>query len=341
MNRPCRHRPGRHSLRRRLAWTFLFVAVVSFLAAMGVLRSGNRHPWPILIFLAVAGGVGFFTAGRITRTLIRLRDAVQRIDLRDLSPRVPVEGRDEVAALARAFNAMVDRLAAEERARRQLFADVAHELRHPLAVLKGRLDMMQDGSAPLDPEQVLRLQDDVITLSRLVNDLRDLSLAEVGQLSLTLGPVDVAALIADLRENLEPVAADRQVALCVEAAPGLPPVRADADRLRQILVNLLTNGLQHTPAGGRVDVRARAQGADVVIEVADTGQGIAPEDLPHVFDRFYRADRARARATGGSGLGLAIVRSLVMAHGGTVQVFSQPGAGSRFVVALPAAATES
>jgi two-component system sensor histidine kinase BaeS len=163
----------------------------------------------------------------------------------------------------------------------------------------------------------------------------DLSLAEVGALSLDLGPVDLAALIRELRENLEPVAADRGIGLEADVAAGLPVLSADGDRLRQVLVNLLANALQHTPAGGRVTVRARAGDGRVVVEVADTGAGIAPEDLPHLFERFYRADRARTRATGGTGLGLAIVRSLVQLHGGTVAVDSRPGAGSRFTVALP------
>ncbi len=335
----------RHSLRRRLAWAFLAVAGISWLVAYGATRAGflqgaGHHPTPLpILFLAlgVAAVAGAITAGRITGSLMRLRNAVERIDLRDLSPRVPVEGRDEVAALARAFNGMADRIAAEERVRRQLFADVAHELRHPLAVLKGRLDMMQDGSAPVDAEQVLHLQDGVIALTRLVSDLRDLSLAEVGQLSLQVESVDVGALIGDLRENMDPVAADRGVTLAADVAAGLRPVAADPDRMRQVLVNLLANALQHTPTGGRVDVRVTAAGRQVVVEVADTGPGIPAEDLPHIFDRFYRTDQSRSRDTGGSGLGLAIVRSLVTLQGGTVDVTSEVGAGTRFRVTMPAA----
>lgn len=339
-----RRRWLRHSLRRRLAWAFLAVAGISWLVAYvaprALAHTGGRHPAPFpVLFLAlgVAAVVGAITADRITGSLSRLRDAVERIDLRDLSPRVPIEGRDEVASLARAFNGMADRIAAEERVRRQLFADVAHELHHPLAVLKGRLDMMQDGSAPIDAEQVLRLQDGVIALTSLVSDLRDLSLAEVGQLSLNIAAVDVAALIADLRENLEPVAADRGVTLAADVAVGVGTATADPDRLRQVLVNLLANALQHTPAGGRVDVRASSAGGQVVVEVADTGSGISADDLAHIFDRFYRTDQSRSRDTGGSGLGLAIVRSLVTLQGGTVDVTSEVGAGTRFRVTLPAA----
>lgn len=335
----------RRSLRVRLAWTFVLVALITLLLAFAALGSaayhrGTMRPWNyhlLFISFAFAIGAGVVTAGRIARGLSRLRDAVERLDLKNLSLRVPVEGDDETADLARAFNRMVDRLEAEERARRQLFADVAHELRHPLAVLQGRLEMMQDGVVPLDGEQVLHLQDMVLALARLVGDLRDLSLAEVGGLSLHLAPVDVAALIGDLLENMEPVAADRGISLGALVEEDLPPVTGDADRLRQVLVNLLANALHYTPRGGRVDVRATADAAGVTVEVADTGPGIAPEDLPHLFDRFYRADKARSRTTGGSGLGLAIVRSLVTLHGGDARVESEVGKGSRFIVRLPRA----
>jgi signal transduction histidine kinase len=343
---PCgRRRNRRHhrGLRGRLAWAFIGVALITMMLTSvaihtGMFGDGHGRPWNFrLLFAAlpVAGAAGVFTARVITRRLNRLYDAVERLDLRDLSLRVPVEGNDEVAALARAFNRMVDRLAAEERVRRQFFADVAHELRHPLAVQKGRLEMMQDGLVPLNAEQILRLQDGVITLTRLVDDVRDLSLAEVGRLSLNLAPLDVGELIADLVDSMEPVAADKQIALVADVAPVLPKVDADADRIRQVLVNLLANALHYTPPGGRVAVRAWADGQAVTVQVSDTGPGIAPADLAQIFDRFFRADKARSRATGGSGLGLAIVRSLVALHGGTVRAESSPGAGSTFVVTLP------
>ncbi len=352
MPHPCFHQPWHrhpqrrharghhHSLRGRLAWAFVLVSFASFVAAMAAIHSGvfAGHPMNFrLIFmaLALAAGAGIWTARAITRRLGRLYDAVEQIDLRDLSLRVPVEGSDEVAALAKAFNRMVDRLEAEERVRRQLFADVSHELRHPLAVMKGRLEMVQDGVVPLNGELVLHLQDTVIALTRLVGDLRDLSLAEVGRLSLTLAPLDLGQLVADLWENMEPAATDSGIELTAQVAPGLPMVTADADRMRQVLVNLLSNALHYTPPGGRVQVRVWSDQANVMVAVSDTGQGIAPEDLPHIFDRFYRADKARTRSSGGSGLGLAIVRSLVNLHGGHVQAESRRGQGSRFVVTLP------
>lgn len=338
-----RHPPV--SLRTRLSWSFSFVTCVAIVAIyeavrLGLLRregNGLVTLFALLLCLLMGAHAGVFTGRIVTRHLTRLTDFVKRLDFKGLSARAPVEGDAEVAALAQAFNSMLDRMEASERVRRELFAEVAHELRHPLAVLKGRLDMMQDGVVPLTPEQVLRLQDQVISLTRLVGDLRDLSLADVGQLPLHLAPVDLGGLVQDLSENMEPVAADREIRLHTEVAPGMPRLRADSDRIRQVLLNLLTNALQHTPAGGRVDLQVWAEGAHAMVRVTDTGPGIAPDDLPRIFDRFYRSGRTGARAVGGSGLGLAIVRSLVALHGGTVEAESAQGQGSRFTVALPLA----
>ncbi len=353
------------SLKVKLTWAFvLVVAVALFLAFVG-LNVGmyttmmGSHRWGMMSHeqmmtnrgligttmrwslwssaaaFVVAGFTGLWTAGRITRSLRQLRDAVQQLDLRDLTRRVSVAGDDEIADLARAFNRMCDRLEAEERARRQLLADVAHELRHPLAVLQGRLDLMQDGKVPIDAESLLPLEDEVIRLTRIVGDLRDLSLAEVGGLSLHMTRVDLRTLLETLAANLEPVAAAKSIVLTTEIAPDLPPVWGDQDRLRQVMFNLLANALQYTEQDGRVSIQAWHERGEAHVRVCDTGPGIAPEDLPHVFDRFYRADKSRSRSTGGSGLGLAIVRSLVELHGGKVRVQSAPGEGSCFTVSLP------
>ncbi|MFZ5816055.1 MAG: sensor histidine kinase [Bacillota bacterium] len=291
--------------------------------------------WSGLAAFGLAGLAGALMAERITRTLRNLRDAAARLDLRDLSRRVPVEGGDEIAELATTFNRMCDRLEADERSRRQLLADTAHELRHPLAVLQGHLDLMQDGKVPLSQESLLPLQDEVIRLTRLVADLRDLSLAEVGRLSLHLSPVNPEELVHSLLTNMSPVAAAKGIELTGEVEAGTPALRADPDRLRQVLINLLANALHHTPPGGRILLRARLEGREILFSVADTGPGIDPEDLPQIFDRFYRADKSRSRGTGGSGLGLAIVRSLVELHGGRVMVESAPGQGSCFTIRLP------
>lgn len=359
------------SLRGKLTWAFVLVVLVALIPAGIVLNAGfysetmgqgrmrrlmaegqTMHeqvqtPRTYLVVarnlsllsgvaaLGAAGVVGWWSAERITRSLRKLREAASEIGLRDLSGRVPAEGKDEIADLGRSFNRMCDRLEAEERSRRQLLADVAHELRHPLAVMKGHLDLLQEGKAELDQEALLPLQDEVIRLTRLVGDLRDLSLAEVGGLSLRLAPVDVGSLVEGLLGNMEPVAQAKGIELRAEVMPGLPPVEADYDRIRQVVVNLVANALMYTPAQGQVQLSAAQQGDRIEIRISDTGPGIDPEDLPHVFDRFYRADKSRTRTTGGSGLGLAIVRSLVELHGGTVSVESKPGEGTCFTVSLP------
>lgn len=290
----------------------------------------------ILLVLMVGGGLASYITGRFTRRLDGLSRAVEAINLRDLAGRVPVEGQDSVAALARAFNRMLDRLEAEEKVRREFFADVAHEIRHPLSGIRTRLDAIQDGALPLDQEQILRVSDAAGDLARLVGDLRDLSLADVGQLRLEPAPVDVRELMTQIRELMNPVAEDKGVTLETKVASDVPVIHADGQRLRQVLLNLLANAIHHTPHGGRVGLWVAGSGNTVTFRVNDTGEGIGASDLPHIFDRFYRGDRARSRTEGaGSGLGLAIVRSLVELHGGTVTVDSVPGAGSTFVVELP------
>lgn len=348
------------SLRIKLIWAFVGVAftalLLSFLGInfsmfgmMGIDGDMMSHmdgtgPFPATLrtslkssvaALVVAAGVGLWIAGRMTGSLSALRVAASQLDLRDLSRRVPIDGTDEIADLARTFNRMGERLEAGERARRQLLADVAHELRHPLAVMQGHLDLMQDGKVPVEPESLLPIQDEVIRLRRLVGDLRDLSLAEVGALTLNPAEVDLEALLRGLVGNMEPVAAARECQIDMDFTGGLSRVHADPDRLRQVFVNLLSNALRYTPAGGRVTLRAAGTASRIEVQVRDTGPGIAPADLPHVFDRFYRADKSRSRETGGSGLGLAIVRSLVEAHHGTIAVESEPGRGTCFTVTIP------
>lgn len=352
------------TLRAKLVWGFLLVALGALLLAFATsnlglystmmgMHHGMSMPhramempdfmaaafrwslWASLAAFTFAGLVGVFTAERITRSLRGLREAAAQLDLRDLSRRVPVVGHDEVAELAATFNRMCARLEADEGSRRQFLADTAHELRHPLAVLQGHLDLMLDGKVEPSAEALLPIQDEVIRLTRLVHDLRDLSLAEVGRLSLHLTTVEPATLLTSVMANMDPVATAKDVELISEIAPGLPALRADPDRLRQVLVNLLANALHYTPPGGRIRVEAITLENELRVSVSDSGPGISPEDLPHIFDRFYRVDRARSRGTGGSGLGLAIVRSLVELHGGQVTAESTPGRGSRFLVTLP------
>jgi len=288
-----------------------------------------------LLGLVVAAVVSYFVAERVTRSLRRLAD--EAVTARPGAGSFTVHPHDpkEMHELSGALNLMTQRIQAEDDARRNLFADIAHELRHPIALLRGRLEMMLDGVTGVTPEALSGLQDEVIRLSRLVGDVRELSLAEVGGLSLNLQPVDIAEeILVTLVENFEPIAADKAVRLEVQASP-LPTVTADPDRVRQILANLLSNAIRHTPEGGTITLKAAQQGSQIMIRVADSGPGISPDDLPHIFDRFYRADKSRTRSTGGSGLGLTIARSLARLHGGDLTASNLDSGGALFTLTIP------
>jgi signal transduction histidine kinase len=302
-------------------------------------RSVNRA-------LLFAVGVGGLAAGllalalsrRILRPVDALTAAAHRLEQGDLSQRVAATGRDEIGQLAHAFNAMADSLSRNEQLRRHMVTDVAHELRTPLSNVRGYLEALRDGVAAPTPELIESLYEEALLLTGLVDDLQELTLAEAGQLTLAREAVAPAAAAQRAAQAVEAAAAARGVEVAVDVPPDLPAVDADPKRLGQVLRNLLANAVRHTPAGGQVTVAARARGGAVEVAVRDTGEGIAPAHLPYVFERFYRADRSRARATGGAGLGLAIVKQLVEAHGGRVAVASAPGQGATFTVTLPAAA---
>lgn len=328
----------RRDINTTLRWFWLWVAVVIFTVVGTWHYKGgvDRVYEPLLMLALVASSaVAAYVTIRFTRRLNRLRQAVEKINLRDLAVHVPMEGTDAVAALAQSFNRMVDRLASQERVRRQFFADLTHEIRHPIAILMGRLESIQDGVLPLDNEQILLLHDMVIGLKRLVTDMNDLSLADVGQLSLHLAPVNVWGIIEQLQLNMEPVAEDLGITLSSQVVMDMPRVYADGDRLRLVLTNLLTNALHYTSHGGYVKLTAQYDDNYAIFQVSDNGSGIDPSDVRHLFERFYRADKSRSRAKGGSGLGLSIVRSLVELHGGAVHVESSIGKGSQFTVRLP------
>ncbi len=292
--------------------------------------------------VALVGGIlslvfGFLLSRSLTAPLNRLAQAARAIGARDLSYRVPEEGTEEIREVARAFNEMAEGLERAERLRRNLLADVAHELRTPLTVLQGSLRAILDDVYALDKEEVARLYEQTRTLHRLVDDLHQLAQAEARQLPLNRRPLDLAGLVQEVTGLFAPLAEDRGVDLQVELASAPLWVDGDRERLAQVLHNLLNNALRHTPPGGRIWVRARPQGDSICLEVADTGEGIPAEDLPYIFERFYRTDRARSRDEGGAGLGLAIVRALVEAHGGRVEAHSPgPGQGATFRVFLPA-----
>lgn len=296
-------------------------------------------PWVLLLgAIPTAALVGNWLSRVITERLTRLRDAVEQLALDGSMEAVPVEGVDEVADLARAVNRMVDRLASQERVRRNFFADVAHELRHPLSLLMARLEAIQDGAAPLDLAAVGQLSDAASQLSRLIDDVRDFSLAEVGQLHLARQQCDVGALVLELHELLEPLAKPSGIGMDADVPHYPVVIWADPGRMRQILLNLVSNAIRHTPSGGAVEMRVEATDCGALIAVSDTGRGIPPEQVPHLFRRFHAGPSDNTRPhTGGTGLGLAVVRSLVEAHGGYITVTSVLGQGTCFLIALPMA----
>jgi two-component system sensor histidine kinase BaeS len=287
-----------------------------------------------IVAALVIGGLLFRS---IVAPLRRLTAASQAIAEGDLTVRAPVQGQDEVAQLANAFNQMAGSLARAEEARRNQTADVAHELRTPLTILQGAIEAMLDGVYPTDRENLLAILTQAQTLTRLVEDLRLLALADAGQLELHASPLDLETFLSETVKAHRLQAQEQAVTLTLETPPTPPLVEADRDRLAQIVGNLLRNALQHIQQGGRITVRAAHRGHEIAVSVTDDGPGIPPEDLPHLFERFWRGGQARRRATGGSGLGLAITRSLVEAHGGHIWAESVEGEGSAFTFTLPVA----
>ena len=286
-------------------------------------------------FLA-AVAVSIFVTRRIVAPIQTMKTASARIADGRYGERVPVTSDDELGELAGQFNRMAATLEQVERMRRDLIADVAHELRTPLASIDGYMEALIDGVVPGEPETFQRVRREARRLQRLVADLQELSRVEAGQLPIQLRSVAVGDLVDAALGHLRPQFDDKDIALAADVPPGLPRVLADPDRIGQVLTNLLGNALQHTPPGGRVTIRAQLDRGMVAVSVADSGTGIAPEHLPHLFDRFYRADRSRARSSGGSGIGLTIARHLVEGHGGAIRAESPgPGQGATFTFTLP------
>lgn len=295
----------------------------------------------LLVAIGIAAGsalaLAILLARSIVRPIERLTAAAHGMAGGDLNQRVAIGPEHEIGSLARAFNSMADNRQRLEGLRRNLVNDVAHELRTPLANLQGYLEVLRDGLTAPTPEILAVLHEESLLLNGLVADLQELALAEAGQLPLTREPVNLHEPILNAIDAIRPQADARDLKLAVSLPEQLPDVLVDTSRLGQILRNLLRNAVTHTPGGGLINVRAAADDQMVTIDVQDTGHGIAPEHLPHIFDRFYRVDPARARDTGGSGLGLAVVKNLVEAHGGTIRVASRINAGSTFTFTLPIA----
>ena len=292
----------------------------------------------------VAIVVSWLISRRVVAPVRAMMAASQLIAGGDYGGRVQVPGDlaqgdlDELGELAVNFNQMATRLEQIETMRRQLIGDVAHELRTPLTAIKGTMEALIDNVLPADAETYQQVYREADRLQRMVNDLQELSQVEAGAYSLNRQPLSVASLVTALTNRLGRQYEEKGVVLQADVPLDLPPVLGDEDRLGQVLLNLVGNALQYTTAGGRVEISARRQAGEIQIAVHDTGLGLATEDLPRIFDRFYRADKSRARAGGGSGIGLTIARHLVEAHGGKLLATSSGlGQGSTFAFTLPIA----
>ena len=295
----------------------------------------------LLIAILVAGVLALLLVLLLSRSILSpvsaLTRAAQGMENGDLSQRVQVRTNGELGELAKAFNAMADGLERQEQLRRNMVSDVAHELRTPLSNVRGYLEALQDGVVEPTPELIGSLHEEALSLNRLVDDLQELALAEAGQLHMEIQPLAVMPAVEKVLLAMQAQARVRQVNLYADIPVELPSILADPDRFQQVLRNLLDNALAHTPVGGEVGVSAIQVEAGVEFCIWDTGEGIAAEHLPLIFERFYRVDKSRARSTGGAGLGLAIVRQLVEAQGGQVSADSTPGEGTAIRFTMPCA----
>jgi signal transduction histidine kinase len=321
--------------------------VVGFLLTEGGMRFNQSDQTALLNRLSRAGliaalvavgistALALFLSYRLLVPVHALTQAAGRLAQGDLTQRVQAKGNDELAQLGQAFNHMAASLQQSEENRRAMTADIAHELRTPLAVQRAHLEALQDGIYLPTPENLALVLDQNLLLTRLVDDLRTLALAESGQLSLDFQPVDLIATIQGSIDQFAPQADARQVKIQLDSPGQCPKIMADPARLIQIFGNILSNALRYTPNAGSIELAIACQAEKVRIIIHDSGSGIPEESLPHIFERFYRGDRSRSRSEGGSGLGLAIARQLAQAHGGELTAANHPLNGAVFTLTLP------
>jgi two-component system sensor histidine kinase BaeS len=285
--------------------------------------------------LVVSLLLGIFLARTLTRPIREITTATRAVADGDLEQRVPVRSHDELGELATSFNLMSAELARSINLRRQMTADIAHELRTPISVILGHVDAMDDGVLPASSDTFYIIRDEATRLERMVDDLRTLSRADAGELILTCRLTQMQDLLDQAIRAYRPHARKKDIKLRLEISPDIPEVNIDPDRMAQVMGNLLSNALRYTPQGGDITLSTKHTVGEIEIRVQDSGPGIGPEELPNVFDRFYRTDKSRQRESGGSGLGLAIAKSIVEGHGGRIWAESEGGEGTTIVIALP------
>lgn len=295
--------------------------------------------WSMVVGATTAGGLSYLVTQRIVKPLIQMEEITQKFAEGHLQERVPANEIPEVNQLARSFNRMAATLEGVEQRRRELVSDLTHELRTPLTVLKGYLEGLADGAIEPSPETYQRLSREIVRMQRLVNDLQELSKMEAGYLPINARSLDLTPLLSAVVQKFsDQLLAEDSPQILLDHPPNMPLVLADPERVEQILVNLIGNALRYTPHGSitvQVRLPVKPETDKLWIAVIDTGSGIAAADLPHVFERFWRADRSRDRTSGGTGIGLAICRRLVELQNGSIEVESQVGQGSTFRFSLP------
>ncbi len=300
--------------------------------------------WVGLAILIVGLVVSYLLARSITVPLRKLSQAAEQIEQGNFEQQVSVATKDEIGHLGKVFNRMAETLATNNNLRRQLFANIAHELRTPLAIIQGNLEGMVDGVIEPSKDQLRSLHEEAVRLNRLIKDLRDLSLAEVRQLNLEKEPTDINQLVTRTVLMLKPMSDAKQISIECALADQLPEIAVDADRISQVFYNIIVNAIRYSPNEGVVRITTALTEfngkQNLQISFADAGLGISPEDEPYIFEHFYRGDKSRDRKSGGSGIGLAIVKQLVEIHGGQVMVTSKLGEGSTFIVLLPVVLSE-
>ncbi len=340
----------------RLSLSYVVLLIVVPIGAIGsyLFLSGNKGAEiggngspPLsdigtIVLLSLTLGVlaGVFVSRNLGKQVTQLVKATQAITPQNLDYRVQVTGVKELQDLADSFNRMVDELDRSQQQRRNLLADVSHELLTPLTVLKGNLGAMLDGVYAMNEEEISHLFDQTHHIINLVKELRQLTQAEAQQLPLRLEPTSLNEIVDEMVLLFTPFATKREIALRQVVQPDLPLLDIDRQRMRQVLSNLLSNAFRHTPKGGRITIETAVIHKTVQISVQDSGEGLNESEVAHIFERFYRTDGTTRRDSGGSGLGLAIVKALVEAHGGTVWAESTKGEGATFTVSLPCDAFE-